>query len=315
MGLLFVSTLARAGGFEVLVERTSEEMHWFTVTALSVEYIHCQVGIPADGEGEPWVGCSFPARPLGRSDVPSEVAWAARQVRKALREREEPVARVQMAYVATERRVWLCDQVLLPSGLWNTGQMEFGLAGGQAHPAAGTFPQGNGESLLGCTGRPIEVPVQATRSVIAEAHFAQDPDAKQQLDQIQRLLPGALEALPPVPSVPVRQGVVPAHFVVRDGRPQPEGEAFAVALPTERTLGTRVTWLWITPEGPQEAGSTLVGGFPEDWSELSGPPNPEGHKVMGTLEVFATDVPPGHHWIPEAQGFERLHTAALVPQR
>jgi hypothetical protein len=155
----------------------------------------------------------------------------------------------------------------------------------------GTSLESSGEGLFGCKGRPVQVP----------------------LDQLEQLLPSVIDALPPVPSTPTRQGIVPASFVMVDGRPRPQGDGFYLDLPTERTLGTRVTWTWLTPDGPQEAGGSLVSGFPEDWSALSGPVTPEGQAVIGTIEVFATDVPPGHLWKPEARGFERLHTAALLP--
>ena len=302
------------GELEVLVERTTEEMHWFKATALSVEYITCTVGIPTDGEGEPLVGCSFPAGPLERSQVPRALAGAARQARRAVRQREGDMTDLRVTYLATERRVWLCDHVQLPNGLWSGGRMEIGLVGGSAHPAVNGYASGGGEALIGCNGRPIAAPIEAGRSILA-AWFEQDPVAQKELDALLTSLPAAVAALPPTPSAPTRPGTVPSGFVMIDGRPVPGGGAFQLYLPTDRTVGTRVTWTLHGPNGPEPGGVSLVSGFPEDWSALAGPVVPEGYTVRGTLEVFATDEPPGPEWTPERSDFERLHTAALPGPR
>jgi hypothetical protein len=306
--LIVTSALAiEPGQLEVLVERASEEMHWFEATALSVEYIRCEIGVPVDGEGETWVACAFPAGPMPRTQVPRELAGAARQARQAMREREEPVSDLRLHYVATERRLWICDQRLLPSRLWSTGRTVLGEAGGRLHPVESAGASGGGESLLGCTGRRVLL-----GSFVSDLAFGSSPADQQRLDALTEVLTGDHEALSPTPTSPSRRHTVPSSFVMQQGRPVPGGGMFGLELPAEGTVGVRVTWTLLGPDGPVEANTLLVSGLPEDWSELAGPVVPEGQRAVGTLEVFATDVPPGPHWSPEGRGFERLHTATLL---
>lgn len=313
-----------SGHTEVTVERLSEEMHWFDATAMHVETIACTVGVPVSGEAEPFVGCWFPGGRIADPEVPDGLGWAARAARKAVYASERsddlgsPVRDVRVTYRATERRAWLCDQALLPNGLLHSGRVVVGIRGEEAHIALGgmTGRQGGGESLLGCEGRPVALDVPEGldgRSVIT-LEGASEWASVSAFESMLRGLPSIIAAMPPTPTVPTRGDSAPFGVVEGiDGRLQPGGSEGWVYVPEGKIIGTRVTWRFTLPDGAEvDGGTVLVGGLPDDWAPLASAPVPEGALVRATLEVFATDVPIGPEWTPEAAGFERLRTAAIA---
>lgn len=299
----------------------TEPMRWFGVGALSAEWVGCTVGLPEDGEGEPFLSCHFPGGAGEGVRPPRALRADARQaralVREELGENGDRVRKVEVVYKGTERRAVLCEHVLQGGG-WDRGNLTVGLSerGARVVPSFGA--RGGLAGVIGCAGRPLDWPPASGASSLYQHLLGQQPGVHA-VNALVAALPALLASQPPMPLLPVEgQRLATLPNALRrgpDGRVQPSGALYRVPLPADptRPVFTRVRYLVWDDGEPKIILDRRVPGVPEDWSTLATTPLPAGVTVGALLEVYSVNPSPNGWGSRPPKGYDRLGIWSLLP--
>jgi hypothetical protein len=252
----------------------TEPMRWFGLGALSIEWVGCVVGVPVEGDGPPWVGCSSPGGAASGAPVPRGLGKAARQAwRAAEGELDHRATRRTTTFLGTESRAFLCGHALR-GGLWARATLTVALDDDGPTEAVGAWGSSTEGGMIGCSGQPL---VWASEQAL--------------LPTVEHV-PSLLADREPLVAPDAADGwaVIPTRFSFEGSRLVLSQLGSRVAIPARaRDLRTRVRFL-IVDEG---GGARLIqdrsaSGVPLEGALYEAPPLDAGARVTAIVEVWTS---------------------------
>jgi hypothetical protein len=249
----------------------TEPMDWFGLGALSVEWVGCVVGVPVEGDGPPWVGCSAPGGAAPGARVPRGLG---KEVRHAWRAAEDTLGhratRRTTTFLGTESRAFLCGHALR-GGLWARATLTVALDDDGPTEAVGTWGSSAEGGMIGCTGQPL---------VWASERALLPP-----IEQVPVLLADREPFAAPDPAE--GWAVIPTRFSFEGGRLVLSQLGSRVAIPARaRDLRTRVRFLIVDEDGGARLiQDRTVSGVPLEGALYEAPLLDPGVRVTAIVEV------------------------------